>query len=198
MPALNQGSSVKMANRNIRQAINTAKDAFLQSVAKEGHQGAAKVLQRVKLAGLGGAKAKPKCRPLPVLLHPVDQTVAATRSQRDDVWLHHFGQQEQGDVLSVSEYLGDAMLCRYDAGCEWQISMLPCYEDITKVLRSAPKGKAAGLDCIPADALSASPNACARALLPLVLTAAPAGPVEGRRSVRGFQALWTSKRSLKL
>ena len=36
------------------------------------------------------------------------------------------------------------MLCRYDAGCEWQISMLPCYEDVTKVLRSAPKGKAAG------------------------------------------------------
>ena len=161
--------AVKMATRNIRQAINTAKDAFLQSVAREGHQGAAKVLQRVKLAGLGGSKAKPKCRPLPVLLHPVDQTVAATRSQRDAVWLHHFGQQEQGEVLSVSDYLEEAMLCRYDAGCEWQISMLPCYEDITQVLRSAPKGKAAGLDCIPADALSASPNACARALLPLVL-----------------------------
>eukprot|EP00439_Symbiodinium_sp_Y106_P083133 s1736_g22.t4 len=161
--------AIKLATRNIRRAINIAKDAFLQSVAREGHQGAAKVLQRVKLAGLGGAKAKPKCRPLPVLLHPVDQTVAATRSQRDAVWLHQLGQQEQGDVLSVSEYLGDSMLCRYDAGCEWQISMLPCYEDVTKVLRSAPKGKAAGLDCIPADALSASPNACARALLPLVL-----------------------------
>ena len=144
-------SAIKLVTSSIKSDISLAKNDFLRKVAREGHQGAAQVLQRVKRAGFGGARARPVGSPLPVLMHPDTGAVASDRRQRDQIWLVHFGKQEQGEVLPRSEYLCASSHCRYDDSLEWTHEILPSYDDITQVIRSLPRGKAAVLDSVPAD-----------------------------------------------
>ena len=160
-------AAVKLSTAAIRRQILRAKHAFLQQVAGEGHHGASKVLQRVKKAGMGGAKTRPISRPLPMLLHPDDGTAIATRKQRDQVWMLHFGKQEQGSATPIDAFLAEAQWSCYDSGVSWDIGYLPSYLDIEQVLHDIPRNKAAGLDNIPGEVLKAAPAAAARALLPL-------------------------------
>ncbi|CAE7461183.1 TNXB [Symbiodinium necroappetens] len=142
--------------------------AFAQwKVAGEGHHGAAKILQRVKKAGMGGAKTRPLSRPLPMLLHPDSGMTIATRKQRDQVWMLHFGKQEQGSATNIDDFLAEAQWSCYDGNVIWDVGYLPSYLDIEKVLHDIPRNKAAGLDNIPGEVLKAAPAAAARALLPL-------------------------------
>ena len=165
-------AAVKYVSGRIRREINIAKNAFLTKVATEGHQGAAKVLQRVKQAGIGGKNAKPTTRPLPLLYHPDDGTAITTRKQRDDVWLLHFGRQEQGTVKPTSCFIREAgeLLCHEDATWSWE--HLPTYQDIAAVLRTLPRRKASGLDGIPAELLLSDPSEVSRLLHPLCIKAA--------------------------
>ena len=165
-------AAVKYVSGRIRREINIAKNAFLTKVATEGHQGAAKVLQRVKQAGIGGKNAKPTTRPLPLLYHPDDGTAITTRKQRDDVWLLHFGRQEQGTVKPTSRFIREAgeLLCHEDATWSWE--HLPTYQDIAAVLRTLPRRKASGLDGIPAELLLSDPSEVSRLLHPLCIKAA--------------------------
>ena len=162
-------AAVKFSTARIRRDILRAKQAFLQQVAGEGHHGAAKVLQRVKRAGVGGSKARPISRPLPMLLHPETGTAVTTRKQRDQVWMLHFGQQEQGHTMPVVDFLEAAQWSCYDGDVSWDISYLPSYLDIEQVLREIPRNKAAGLDNIPGEVLKAAPSAAAKALFPLFI-----------------------------
>ena len=162
-------AAVKIATRSIRKAILSAKNEFLNKVACEGHQGAAKILQRVKQAGIGGTKARPISRPLPWLLHPEDGTSVTTRQQRDEVWMLHFGKQEQGHAKPIADFIQEAAFSCYQADVDWTVEMLPNYADVEQVLRDIPRNKAAGLDNLPGEVLKAVPAESARLLLPLFL-----------------------------
>ena len=165
-------AAIKFITGRMRREINVAKNAFLSKVATEGHQGAADVLQRVKQAGIGGKRAKPTARPLPVLYHPDAGTAIANRQQRDDVWLLHFGRQEQGKVTRTDCFIQQAgeLSCREETTWNWE--QLPTYQDIANVLRALPRREAAGLDGIPAEVLLASPSEASRMLHPLCVKSA--------------------------
>ena len=160
-------AAIRFVSASIKKRIAAAKNTFLQGVAGEGHQGAAKILQRVKQAGMGGRSSRPISRPLPLLLHPEDGSVITTRVQRDDVWMLHFGKQEQGHALPIDSFIQEAAFSCLDTNVEWSIDMLPSYSDIEQVLRDIPRNKAAGLDNIPGEVLKAAPAAAARLLFPL-------------------------------
>ena len=138
---------------NIKRDILVAKNEFLHSVAAEGHQGAAKILQRVKKAGVGGTKVRPISRPLPLLLHPEDGSAVTTRRERDEVWMLHFGKQEQGSATRIQDFIHEASASCYQ-DVEWTAAMLPTYADVEQVIRDIPRNKAAGLDNLPGDRLS--------------------------------------------
>ncbi|CAE7939956.1 rbcL, partial [Symbiodinium necroappetens] len=150
-------AAVKFATRVIKKEILVAKSAFLHQIAGEGHQGAAKILQRVKQAGVGGSKSRPVSRPLPLLMHPSDGSTVTTRKQRDEVWMLHFGKQEQGQAIAIHTFLKEAEYSCYQPDLEWTADMLPTYADVEKVLRLIPRNKAAGLDNIPGEVLKAVP-----------------------------------------
>ena len=161
--------AVQLATRVIKREISSAKSDFLHRIAGEGHQGAAKILQRVKQAGIGGTKARPISRPLPMLLHPSTGLVVTTRQQRDEVWMLHFGKQEQGQAIPITTFLQEATYSCYQPDMQWTADMLPTYADVERVLRAIPRNKAAGLDNIPGEVLKAVPAETARLLLPLFL-----------------------------
>ena len=162
-------AAIRFVTALIKRSIMAAKNTFLQGVAGEDHQGAAKILQRVKKAGMGGRSSRPISRPLPLLLHPEDGSVITTRVQRDDVWMLHFGKQEQGQALPIESFIRDAASSCLDDNVEWSIDMLPSYSDIEQVLRDIPRNKAAGLDNIPGEVLKAAPAAAAHFLFPLFI-----------------------------
>ncbi|CAE7203672.1 unnamed protein product [Symbiodinium necroappetens] len=161
--------AVQLVTRVIKREISLAKSEFLHKIACEGHQGAAKILQRVKQAGVGGTKARPISRPLPMLLHPSTGSAVTTRQQRDEVWMLHFGKQEQGQAIPISTFLQEATYSCYQPDMKWTADMLPTYADVERVLRAIPRNKAAGLDNIPGEVLKAVPAETARLLLPLFL-----------------------------
>ena len=160
---------VKITTGAIKREILQAKNTYLHKVACEGHQGAAKILQRVKQAGIGGTKARPISRPLPMLLHPSDGSTVTTRRQRDEVWMLHFGKQEQGQATPIDAFIKEATYSCYQPDLTWTAAMLPTYADIESVVRAIPRNKAAGLDNIPGEILKAVPAEAARLLLPLFL-----------------------------
>ena len=162
-------TAVRLITSVIRKIILRAKNAFLQKVAEEGHQGAAKILQRVKRAGLGGAKSRPISRPLPLLLHPTDGSAVTTRQQRDQVWMLHFGRQEQGQAMPVVDFLQEASRTCCDPTVVWTADLLPAYSDIEAVFRDIPRNKSAGIDKIPGEIFRAAPPEAARAVFPLFL-----------------------------
>ncbi|OLQ14716.1 hypothetical protein AK812_SmicGene1137 [Symbiodinium microadriaticum] len=162
-------AAVKYVTARIRREIATAKNIFLRGIAGEGHQGAAKILQRVKKAGVGGTKTRPVSRPLPLLLHPEDGSKASTRKQRDQIWMLHFGQQEQGETIDVRDFMQSAHASCFFEEVEWTPDLLPNYSDIETVLREIPRNKAAGLDNLPGEVLKAAPPEAARILFPLML-----------------------------
>ncbi|CAE7940187.1 unnamed protein product, partial [Symbiodinium sp. KB8] len=162
-------AAIRFITAMIKRSITAAKNTFLQGVAGEDHQGATKILQRVKQAGMGGRSSRPISRPLPLLLHPEDGSVLTTRVQRDAVWMLHFGKQEQGQALPIESFIREAASSCLDANVEWSIDMLPSYSDIEQVLRDMPRNKAAGLDNIPGEVLKAAPAAAARFLFPLFI-----------------------------
>ena len=182
--------AVKFATSVIKREISLAKNEFLHKIACEGHQGAATILQRVKQAGVGGTKARPITRPLPMLLHPSTGSAVTTRQQRDEVWMLHFGKQEQGQATPIGAFLQEATYSCYQPDTKWTAAMLPTYVDIERVLRAIPRNKAAGLDNIPGEVLKAVPAETARLLLPLFLevhgATAPTGAMERRCAFRGF------------
>ena len=176
--------AVKFATSQIKRAISVAKNEFLHKVAGEGHQGAAKILQRVKQAGIGGTKTRPISRPLPLLLHPNDGSAITTRQQRDAVWMLHFGKQEQGSATPIRNFIHEASSSCFQSDVEWTAAMLPTYADVEQVIRTIPRNKAAGLDNLPGEVLKAVPAESARLLLPLflksmVLQLARRDPVRG-------------------
>ena len=162
-------AAIRLATAAIKRGIAKAKNAFLYQIAGESQQGAAKIMQRVKQAGVGGSKTRPVSRPLPLLLHPDTGEMIMNRSQRDDVWMLHFGKQEQGQALPTAEFIRTAAFSCYDENVAWSAEMLPTYTDIEKVLRGIHRNKAAGLDNIPGELLRAAPADTARLLFPLFL-----------------------------
>ena len=57
-------AAIRVVTASIKQKIAQAKNAFLYRVAGENHQGAAKILQRVKKAGIGGKRNRPHFPPV--------------------------------------------------------------------------------------------------------------------------------------
>ena len=160
-------AAIRFVTASIKRQIARAKNTFLYQIAGESQQGAAKILQQVKKAGIGGRKTRPVSRPLPLLLHPETGSIVTNRSQRDEVWMLHFGKQEQGQALCTEDFIPEAAWSCYDGDVEWSVEMLPNYADIEKVLRDISKNKAAGLDNIPGELLKAAPAEAARMLFPL-------------------------------
>ncbi|CAE7870876.1 unnamed protein product, partial [Symbiodinium microadriaticum] len=162
-------AAIRFATANIKKKISKAKNAFLFQLAGENCQGAATILQRVKKAGIGGSKTRPVSRPLPLLLHPETGSAVSSREQRDEVWLFHFGKQEQGHTVHVADFIRDAESSCFEPDVEWTAAMLPTYSDIEMVLRDIKRNKAMGLDNIPGEILKAAPAETARLLFPLFL-----------------------------
>ena len=162
-------AAIRFATAAIKKCILQAKNAFLLRIAGENCQGAAKILQRVKKAGVGGSKTRPVSRPLPLLLHPETGSAVSSRDQRDEVWLLHFGKQEQGRTVSVVDFIRAAESSCYASDVEWTAAMLPTYSDIEMVLHDIRRNKAMGLDNIPGEILKAAPAETARLLFPLFL-----------------------------
>ena len=126
--------AVKFVTTQIRRDIATAKNLFLSRVATEGHQGAAKILQRVKQAGLGAKQTKPRSRPLPALCHPDTGAPVVGQKQHDRVWTLHFSRQEQGRILDTTDFLAATSARREPDEVQWHWDMLPCYQDLEKIV----------------------------------------------------------------
>ncbi|CAE7246226.1 rbcL, partial [Symbiodinium sp. KB8] len=162
-------AAIRFVTAEIKKSISKAKNAFLFQLAGENSQGAATIMQKAKKAGVGGSKTRPVSRPLPVLLHPENGSAAASRDQRDAVWLLHFGKQEQGQIVSTADFIRGAESSCYEPNVVWTAAMLPTYGDIEKVLRDVQHNKAMGLDNIPGEILKAAPAETARLLFPLFI-----------------------------
>ena len=162
-------SAVKVATYRIKRMIAKAKAEFLGNLITSGPKNVSAILQRAKKAGLGGRKSKPINRPLPSLLDPNNGCVMETRQDRDRVWLEYFGQQEYGSITTVKDFLRDQPMYQGDIDEPWTVDLLPSLLDIETALRQVPKGKTAGLDGIPSDAMRACPSHLAPLLQPLFL-----------------------------
>ena len=162
-------AAIRFVTAEIKKSISKAKNAFLFQLAGENSQGAATIMQKAKKAGVGGSKTRPVSRPLPLLLHPENGSAAASRDQRDAVWLLHFGKQEQGQIVSTADFIRGAESSCYEPNVVWTAAMLPTYGDIEKVLRDVQHNKAMGLDNIPGEILKAAPAETARLLFPLFI-----------------------------
>ena len=100
--------AVRVATFNIRKIIAAAKDKFLRSLAADGTQDVASIMQRAKKAGVGSKARKPVGRDLPKLLDPASGAPATSTAERDSIWLRYFGDQEAGSVLPTTEFLAEA------------------------------------------------------------------------------------------
>ena len=160
-------TAIGWATWRIRQGINHGKNEFLRGFAGDGAQGVAQVLQRLRQSGLGGRTGRKVVRPLPLLLKPNGEA-AQSRKERDEVWLAHFGEQESGFTLPVGDFLSlCSTSCPGAKDICWDVAPLPTISAITDALRQIPRGKAMGLDGVPAEALLSAPVQMAAALHPL-------------------------------
>ncbi|CAE7905413.1 rngB [Symbiodinium microadriaticum] len=175
-------AAIGCVTRRIKRTIASAKDGFLQRVASEGHQGVTAILQRARKAGIGGRSKRPVGRPLPKLVDPESGLQTASAEDRDKVWLHFFGEQERGEVITTKSFLKETACWTYDEVNEWSWDLLPTSLDIERVFRCTPKGKAAGLDGIPSDLLSQCAADMTQLVQPLYLKALVCGrqPIQWR------------------
>ncbi|CAE7779518.1 unnamed protein product [Symbiodinium sp. CCMP2592] len=157
-------TAIGVATAAIKKGIRKAKDGYLRNVASQGGPRPTDILCHLKRAGLGGAKTRPTQRQLPLLLDADGQPVK-TKKDRDLLWLKHFGKQEMGQIEEVHAFLQreHQPVC-IDQDLTWRADDLPSLGEIEAVIRMAPKGKAAGLDGIPSEALRAAPGPMAAAL----------------------------------
>ena len=161
-------AAIHFASKQVRQDIRAAKAAFLHGLVLQGGDHAADILSTAKKAGIGGAKSRKPFRPMPHLLKR-DGAPVSNRSDRDQVWLEHFGRQECGQILSLEAFAQQQPeRLIVDSELEWQCAHVPCLGDLEDVLRGLPRHKAAGLDAIPGELLRAAPGPMSRALHPLI------------------------------
>eukprot|EP00439_Symbiodinium_sp_Y106_P058806 s516_g8.t1 len=157
-------AAIKFATFRMRNMIRQAKDDFLRGLATglEPQTGANHMLSNLKRAGIGRASRGGVQRQLPVLLNEQGQP-AATRADRDKLWLSHFGQQECGDTITTSDFLlTPHKPVVVDEPLEWTTSMLPSLSELEDVFRRAPYNKSAGLDGLPGELLKAAPGHLAK------------------------------------
>ncbi|CAE7596336.1 unnamed protein product, partial [Symbiodinium sp. CCMP2456] len=164
-------SAITFKTHQIKKEIYKGKASFLQDVVREGPQSAAGILQRVKKFGVGGRQNSRGDRPLPLLLD-TNGEAASSQADYDKIWLKHFGKQEYGTVMPTAAFKQPDVADHFGAGVTWCPADLPTVQELETILRTIPKNKAVGLDCIPGEALRASPAAAAMALFPTVLRAA--------------------------
>ena len=98
------------------------------------------------------------------------------------MWLHFFGEQERGEVVTTTSFLNEAARWTYEEPNAWEWDLLPTSLEIERVFRCTPKGKAAGLDGIPSDLLSQCAVAMTQLVQPLYLKALVCGrqPIQWR------------------
>ena len=157
-------AAIKFATFRMRNMIRRAKDDFLRGLATgpEPQTGANHMLSNLKRAGIGRASRGGVQRQLPVLLNEQGQP-AATRADRDKLWLSHFGQQECGDTITTSDFLlTPHKPVAVDETLEWTTSMLPSLSELADAFRRAPYNKSAGLDGLPGELLKAAPGHLAK------------------------------------
>ncbi|CAE7735994.1 RTase [Symbiodinium sp. CCMP2592] len=163
-------AAVGIATRRIKIGIREAKAEFLRTLAGTGKT-ASQILQRAKQAGVGGRRPGKAFKPIPKLLGP-DGRPATTRTERDDVWLQHFGEMEMGTTMSVKDFLRECP-CSPAVPIEatWQPHELPNLVEIEGLMRRTQAGKSPGLDAIPGELLRGAPIGAAKAVLPLFMKA---------------------------
>ncbi|CAE7825551.1 unnamed protein product [Symbiodinium sp. CCMP2592] len=149
-------AAIRFASTRIKRGLAKARQNFLRTVLLEGHQGSSQVLRRTKKAGLGGKATQNRCRPLPALLSPATGAPIGDRAGHDQVWLEHFGAQEQGTVLPTSTFIEEAAQPIPCDEVEWSLSYLPSQAEVQSLLRAVPRGKAAGLDNVPGEVLASA------------------------------------------
>ncbi|CAE7830408.1 Pol [Symbiodinium sp. CCMP2592] len=164
-------AAIRYATARISADVAKARQTFLSGILHEGHQGAGQVLRRVCAAGVGGAKARQKKRPLPALLHPKSGQTVGHREGYDQVWLEHFGGQEQGEILPTDLLIEQAAQPMPTEDVTWHSDFLPTQADVQQVLRAVPRRKAAGLDNLPGEVLTSGHAALAAVLHPLYVKA---------------------------
>ncbi|CAE7031281.1 unnamed protein product [Symbiodinium sp. CCMP2592] len=157
-------TAIGVATNAIKKGIRNAKADYLRTVVRQGGPRPTDILCHLKRAGVGGKKTRQPQRQLPLLLDAAGHPVR-TRKDRDLLWLRHFGKQEVGQIEEVKAFLQreHQPVC-IDQELTWQVEDLPSLGDIEAVIRLAPKGRAAGLDGIPAEVLRAAPGHMAAAL----------------------------------
>ena len=148
-------ATTRFAAARVRKGIAIARQSFLNKILAGGHQSAAQVLRRAKAAGLGGARARRPGRPLPALLNPANGLPVGDKAGYDQVWLEHFGQQEQGHIVATDQLIQQAAMPTPADEVVWQLDFLPCQAEVESILRAVPRGKAAGLDNISGEVLNA-------------------------------------------
>ena len=165
-------AAIKFATARIKRGIRLAKTDYLRNLVHVQGDRASDVLQKAKQAGIGGKKSQSPFRPFPILLKQ-DGSFACNRADRDQVWLRHFGDQEYGQVLPISEFVNlQPETLKIDDELHWECVHLPSPGDIEAVLRQLPRKKAAGLDMVPGELLKAAPAQMAMALQPLMTKSA--------------------------
>ncbi|CAE7241174.1 unnamed protein product [Symbiodinium sp. CCMP2592] len=160
-------AAIAFATSLIKKGIRVAKANYLKKYAASGGSHPADILHHLKTAGLGGKKARQAHRQLPLLLDTSGRPVK-TRRDRDLLWLCHFGKQELGQVEAVDKFLEREHTPVFvDQDLQWRVDDLPSLAEIEAAIRLAPRGRAAGLDGIPAEVLKAAPGPMSAALQPL-------------------------------
>ncbi|CAE7731174.1 unnamed protein product [Symbiodinium sp. CCMP2592] len=149
-------AAIRFAAMRIKRGLAQARQAFIRTMLTEGHQGSSQVLRRIKKAGLGGSKARARCRPLPALLQPGTGLQVGDRAGYDQVWLEHFGAQEQGTIVAIGDFIEEAATPIPCDEVGWSLSYLPSRIEVQNLLRAVPRGKAAGLDNVPGEVLASA------------------------------------------
>ena len=150
-------AAITFATDRIKRRIYKDKQTFLEKLAHDGLSSTAQILQRLRQHGIGGRKNKAQKKPLPKLCRQ-DGGLAANRTQHDDVWLKHFGDQEYGQIVRIEDYLKQAGNLSGDpAEVPWTTADVPTRAEVEQILRATPLGKSPGLDNIPGELLRAAP-----------------------------------------
>ncbi|CAE7717929.1 unnamed protein product [Symbiodinium sp. CCMP2592] len=161
-------AAVQFATARIKKGVSQDKARYLRDLALSSGDAFQDVVKAAKKAGVGGRTARTPWRPMPAL-KDARGCVAATRADKDKVWLAHFGAQECGKVVPTTELIaGDTLTISTEEDWEWHHSDLPTILELETAMRRAPRKKAVGLDGVPGELLLSCPPAVARALYALV------------------------------
>ena len=122
----------------------------------------------LRRAGIGRKQQGRVAKPLPSVSLSNNPQLSR-RAELDELWMKHFGEQEQGQIMTVNSFLHEVSSYQPDGSqVDWDKDLMPTLAEIEDLCRKVSPRKAFGLDDIPGELFAAEPGLMARLYQPLM------------------------------